>query len=136
VAPGGADSSAVAEQIAQLEALQAAGHLSAAEFDEAKKHVFASAGLDPATGRAAALPLPSAAAAAAAPGSGAPPTPGTGAAAEDSPDNSEEEDDEHEGGKKKAAGGMSSMFGKMVRLFFVSCAHLYYFLSLDMRAEH
>jgi hypothetical protein len=123
----------VAEQIAQLEALQAAGHLSDAEFDEAKKHVFASAGLDPATGRAAAAPPPSATAAAA-PGSGA--SPRTGAAAEDSPDNSEDEDDEHEGGKKKAAGGMSSMFGKMVRFYFISCAHLIYdFLSLDMRAE-
>jgi len=127
-APGSEEVDAsVGEQIAQLEALLEAGHLSSAEFDEAKKHVLTSAGMDPDTGLRA-----SASAAAGAGGGGSrqvaspPPTPGSGgggggggaAAAEESPDNSEEEEDDDDA-KKGKAGGMSSMFGKMVSREFV-----------------
>ena len=121
-APNGDNSeldASVGEQVAQLEALLTAGHLSSAEFDEAKKHVLTSAGLDPDTGLRAST---------SAAGGGSsrqvaspPPTPASrsgaaavSAAAEDSPDNSEEEDEDDDA-KKGKAGGMSSMFGKMVK---------------------
>lgn len=89
----------VVEQISQLEALQQAGHLSDAEFEEAKKHVFLSAGLDPNGGGGGSGGGGGGKAAAAADG-------------EDSPDEDEEEEDDEEGGGKGGK-GMSSLFKGM-----------------------
>ena len=109
---GGLDASIV-EQVDQLVALRDAGHLTTAEFDEAKKQVFEAAGVpDPslATAASPAKPPPAPGGGAAAGGGGG----GGGAraikgAAEAAGSDSEEEDDDDGKGRKK--GGFFSMFG-------------------------